>query len=307
MDIQLVVERRKRLQIQTLVLIVTLLKSYQNYGSIWLEICMTYGWIHQHEKYYYQKTSGWKCSIEGSYCKLTIFETATNSVEQYDRRNNIDITGIPDNVEDKNLEHSVIEIFKAADIQISHNDVEDSHRIEKSKGNSKRTIVRLVNRKYCKQILYNRRKLKNFDRPGIGMSNTKIFVNENWTNFNYQLAFNCRKLKREKLISKTYSLNGINHTVQILGNKLIKVFHQSKLDELFSDFIFDGLCGEAPKVADESVWVIFHLPSKIGSEFVEFCSCVCLLLLFFFNDRFFSRSDSWKVATKKYHMSIIQL
>ena len=82
--------------------------------------------------------------------KVIILETATNSVEQYDRRNNIEITGIPDDIEDKNLEHSVIEIFKAADIQISHNDVEDCHRIGKPKGNSKKTIVRLVNRKYCK-------------------------------------------------------------------------------------------------------------------------------------------------------------
>ena len=45
--------------------------------------------------------------------KVIILETATNSVEQYDRRNNTEITGIPDDIEDKNFEHSVIEIFKA--------------------------------------------------------------------------------------------------------------------------------------------------------------------------------------------------
>ena len=163
--------------------------------------------------------------------KVIILETATNSVEQYDRRNNIEINGIPDNVEDKNLEHSVIEVFNSANIQISHNDIEDWHRIGKSKGNSKKTILRLVNRKYRKQILYNRRKFKNFDGSGIGMPNTKIFVDENLTISNHQLAFNCRKLEREKLISKTYSSKGIIHIVQIHGNKPIKVFHHSKLDE----------------------------------------------------------------------------
>ena len=85
------------------------------------------------------------------------------------------------------------------------------------------------------------------------MSNTKIFVNENLTNYNHQLACNYRKLKREKLISKTYSPNGIIHIVTILGNKPIKVFHESKLDELFPDFNFDDQCGKAPKVAHESV------------------------------------------------------
>ena len=152
-----------------------------------------------------------------------------NSMEQYSQKNNIEITGTPDNIEDKNLEHSVVEIFKAVDIQISHNNVEDCHRIGKSKGNSKMTIVRLVNRKYCKQILYNRRKFKNFDGSGIGMSTTKIFVNENLTNYNHQLTFNCRKPNREELVLKTYSSNGIIHIVQIFGNKPIKVFHQIKV------------------------------------------------------------------------------
>ena len=72
------------------------------------------------------------------------------------------------------------------------------------------------------------------------MPNTKIFVNENLINSNHKLAFNCRKLRRERLISK-----GIIHIVQIHGIKPIKVFHQSKLDEHFPDFNFDG-GGEAP-------------------------------------------------------------
>ena len=111
--------------------------------------------------------------------KVTILETATNSLQQYDRRNNIEIPAIPDDIDDQNLERSVIEVFKAVDIQISHNDVKYCHRIGKSKVNSKKTIVRLLNCKYCKQILCSRRKFKNFDGSGIGMTNTKIFVNEN--------------------------------------------------------------------------------------------------------------------------------
>ena len=52
--------------------------------------------------------------------KVIILETAKNSVEQYDRRNDIEITGISDNIGDKNLEYSVIGVFKNADIEISH-------------------------------------------------------------------------------------------------------------------------------------------------------------------------------------------
>ena len=98
--------------------------------------------------------------------KVIILEAATYSVEQYEQRNNIEITGIPDNIGDKSLEHSVIEVFQPSDIHISHTDIEDCHLIGKSKDNSKKTIVTLVNRKYCKQVLC------------YGKKQTKIFVNE---------------------------------------------------------------------------------------------------------------------------------
>ena len=60
-------------------------------------------------------------------------------------------------------------------------------------------MVRLVNRKFCKQVLYNRLKFKNFDGSGIDKLNTKIFVNENLTYSNHRLAFNRRKRKEKSL------------------------------------------------------------------------------------------------------------
>ena len=59
-------------------------------------------------------------TIPSSQHKVIILETAKNSVEQYDRRNDIEITGISDNIGDKNLEYSVTGVFKNADIEISH-------------------------------------------------------------------------------------------------------------------------------------------------------------------------------------------
>lgn len=58
-------------------------------------------------------------------------------MDQYNQRNNTEITGIRDNIGDLNCEHSVIEVFKATDIQISHNNIEDSRDIGKSKDHRK--------------------------------------------------------------------------------------------------------------------------------------------------------------------------
>ena len=84
--------------------------------------------------------------------------------------------------------------------------------------------MRLVNWKYWKQILYNRKKFKIFNGSGTGMPNDKTFANEVLLNSNHQQAFNCRKLKKEKFVSKTYSFNGTIHIVQCKS----KVMNQLK-------------------------------------------------------------------------------
>ena len=58
------------------------------------------------------ETAQLKETIANLQHKVIILETATNSVDQYYRRNNFEITGIPDDIEDKNFEHSFIEIFR---------------------------------------------------------------------------------------------------------------------------------------------------------------------------------------------------
>ena len=55
-----------------------------------------------------------------------------NKLEQYTRRNNIEIQGIPPQIPDKKLEEKVIEVFDAMNIAITKNDVEDCHRFGKS-------------------------------------------------------------------------------------------------------------------------------------------------------------------------------
>ena len=79
--------------------------------------------------------------------KLTEVEISRNKLEQYTRRNNIEIQGIPPQISDEKLEEKV---FGAMNIAITKNDVEDCHRLGKS---SKSTIVQFVNRKHCNAIL----------------------------------------------------------------------------------------------------------------------------------------------------------
>ena len=77
-------------------------------------------------------------------------------MKQYSRRNNVEISGISDEVPDENLEGKVIDICKGAGIDSKHYYVEACHRLSLGRVNtssSKRVIVKFLNRKYSEAML----------------------------------------------------------------------------------------------------------------------------------------------------------
>ena len=123
-----------------------------------------------------------------------LIESSHDALEQYGRRNNLVISGIPDSVQDSELESTVTSILSDIDVNVESREVEECHRIGKSNNGSKKTIIRLVNRKYCKKALLNRKQLEIIDLKKHHL--IRIFINENLTIKNEHLAFNCRQLKK---------------------------------------------------------------------------------------------------------------
>ena len=73
-------------------------------------------------------------------------EIQNNSLDQHSRRNNVEISGIPQSVSDNQLEEKVVDILKAIDINITANEIEACHRLGKK---NKNVIVQFINRKHC--------------------------------------------------------------------------------------------------------------------------------------------------------------
>ena len=82
--------------------------------------------------------------------------------------------------------------------------------LEKAKIVPTKTVVCFFNRKFARQALYNRKKLKSMDKSTLGLTND-VSINENSTPVSNRIAYNCRKLKHQNLISKTYTVNGMVH------------------------------------------------------------------------------------------------
>ena len=56
--------------------------------------------------------------------KVVSLESSINQVEQYGRRNNIVISGIPDDISGNDLESTAVDIMKDVDVDINSSDIE---------------------------------------------------------------------------------------------------------------------------------------------------------------------------------------
>ena len=131
--------------------------------------------------------------------KLVEFESFTNSLEQYGRRNNIISSGIPESVDNNQLEESVTETLIDIDVNVDSSDIEACHRIGKQgfRNGSTKTSIRFVNRKHAKLALYNKN------------PSNSAFTSENLTRMNESLAHQGRKLKGNSLVNVCYARDGI--------------------------------------------------------------------------------------------------
>ena len=76
--------------------------------------------------------------------------------EQYSRHNNIELSGIPNDIPENNLEKVVIDICHDSGLEIESKDIEGCHHLPVSRyirDSNKRVIVKFVNRKYPEALL----------------------------------------------------------------------------------------------------------------------------------------------------------
>ena len=173
-------------------------------------------------------------------------------LEQYGRRNNLKIKGIPDSVPQKYLENKVVDILNAIGVNVSNDDSEDCHRIGKSQNNSKKQLLHSPTEKLLK-TLYNRKKLKTINKAALLMEKAMPFLNKNLSEENNNIAFLCRKLKQEGMIVITYSVIGI---FAYHATKLVMEGSKRFLFEHFSDFDFsleDNENADEGSLANESL------------------------------------------------------
>ena len=98
----------------------------------------------------------------------------SNHLDQHNRRNNLEIQGIPANVTDHELEGKVIDIFRCLGIEVKGSDIEDCNRLGYAK--PKNAIAIFVSRKFCYQALDKKMELHKLDLHKVGFLPSKNII-----------------------------------------------------------------------------------------------------------------------------------
>ena len=121
-------------------------------------------------------------------------------------------------------------------ITVQNNDIEGCHRL--GKATPQNTTVRFVKRKYRYEALEKKADLKNVNNRDLGFeSNTKLFLSENLTPLNQQLAWMCRELKQVCKIHSCWSSKGVVTLRRTMDDESMSVINKTQIRNIYPDFI----------------------------------------------------------------------
>ena len=169
--------------------------------------------------------------IKVLYNKNLYLEKQLYKLEQYNRRENIEISGISEDVPQRELENLVLGIFhRIGIIGVQSYDIAACHRLKRRAPNERmrRVIVRFTNRKWANLSLARRRILNNFD----DLRYVRIY--NNLCPHYREIHEDCQLLKDTGKINNYWTYNGIVHIKDsnIENERPRKIFHRNDLNDL---------------------------------------------------------------------------
>ena len=137
-----------------------------------------------------------------------------NDLDQYHRRVNLEIVGIPENKEEK-TEDIVLAVAQRIDPSVKATDIDIAHRIGSPKSGEgdrrpRQIIVRFTNRRARNAVYDGRKRLKGTTSKDLGYSNTRnqIYVNENLVSTTRELLGSVNEARKKTGFKFLWTYNG---------------------------------------------------------------------------------------------------
>ena len=157
--------------------------------------------------------------------KIESLEAEIARLNQYGRKENIILSGIPDNIGHNQLEKVVIKLLRDIGVKdLEAQDITACHRLKfKTNGEtSKRVIIRFINRKFAESCMQNKKSLNRYARG--------VRIHEDICPAYKRIYDSCEELLRNGKIESLWFFNGvINIRRHNERYKSIKIFHQNDL------------------------------------------------------------------------------
>jgi len=136
-----------------------------------------------------------------------LLEKRCISLEQYSRRECLEVRGVPDAIQQDGLLEYLNPIFKEINCEIT--DPKDIQAIHRLRNRTNDVIIKFTHRDQRNALLTSRKNLKELDMEKLGIDeNTKLFINESLSRYSKHLVGIANVLKKRKLIDSFWTING---------------------------------------------------------------------------------------------------
>ena len=156
--------------------------------------------------------------------KIEALENSVDDTEQYTRRSNLIFRGFAELGRGEDTDARILALVNdetdlAPPLQLA--DIARSHRLgaPRPDARSRAIIVRFTSDRVRDTVYRARTKLKDFNARN---RNAQIYINDDLTTQRSKLAYECRKLKKEKRIADTWTFTG-KILIKDTGNKITEI------------------------------------------------------------------------------------
>lgn len=180
-----------------------------------------------------------KLKLRGQEDETENLYTALDDLEQYTRKNSLEIQGIPDQCY-STTEEVVLKLASVLNVNVNPTDIEISHKLKRRGNNSSPIIVKFLSHKVKTNLYKERVKLRHVKVTDLfpGYSNAvssdgpRIFFNENLTAYRRKIVSRASEMKRDGLLTSFWTIDGKIFVKTSPSGNPVRIFSKHDLDEL---------------------------------------------------------------------------
>ena len=161
---------------------------------------------------------------------ISSLECQCQSNSQYSRRECLEISGIPDKSDQKDLEDSALNVFRKLDVEIDFSNIEDCHWLLSAGPNH--VIIRFSKRKDANRIRRCKKNLKGMDLTSLGIP-SPVFINDSLCQYYKMIQRKYKKLLTNKLIDSFWVSHGSIRLRVEDKHRPCTITHISDMEDLF--------------------------------------------------------------------------